>query len=135
MRSISSGSRLTGGRLSIRATDLLVDRAMLVQVRQRPREIQAGTGVQVVCCAVSSPVPPPGDPGPPGDPAQPYEPASPAADFVPGEGSEAAAEALRATFARLRPQNSDTWNFLANFTQMGDLYGPANSGASELAAE
>ena len=105
---------------------------MLVQVRQRPREIQVGTGVQVVCCAVSSPVPPPGDPGPPGEPAGT---ADPAADFVPGEGGEAAAEALRATFARLRPQNNDTWNFLANFTQMGDLYGPANSGASELAAE
>jgi hypothetical protein len=78
-----------------------------------------------VCCAVSSPVPPPGDPA---------DPAARAADVAPADGAGAAAEALQAAFARLRPQGSDTWNFLANFTQMGDRYGPANSGASDLAA-
>jgi hypothetical protein len=72
-----------------------------------------------VCCAVSSPVPPPGDP---------------VADDA-AAGREAAAAELRAAFARLRPQGNDTWNFLANFTQLGDRYGPSNSGVSELAAE
>jgi hypothetical protein len=66
---------------------------------------------------VSSPLPGPGDPaeesGPPG-------------------GHEGATEALNAAFARLRPQGSDTWNFLANFTQMAERFGPDKPGASEL---
>jgi hypothetical protein len=47
-------------------------------------------------------------------------------------GHEAATVALNAAFARLQPQGSDTWNFLANFVQMGDRYGPAPFGESEL---
>jgi hypothetical protein len=66
---------------------------------------------------VSSPVP---EPGPPAD-----DGATPA-------GQAAATAALNAAFARLSPQENDTWNFLANFTQMGDRFGPADSGASEL---
>jgi hypothetical protein len=44
----------------------------------------------------------------------------------------AAAAALRAAFARLQPQGSDAWNFLAAFTHLGDRYGPYHPGASEL---
>jgi hypothetical protein len=66
---------------------------------------------------VSSPVPEPGEPADEG--------AAPA-------GHDGATEALNAAFARLRPQGSDTWNFLANFTQMGDRFGPDKPGASEL---
>jgi hypothetical protein len=66
---------------------------------------------------VSSPLPEPGDAA--------AEGAAPA-------GQEAATEALNEAFARLRPQNSDTWNFLANFTQMGERFGPDNEGASDL---
>ena len=66
---------------------------------------------------VSSPVPPPGDPA--------DEEARPAA-------YDAAAEAVNAAFARLRPQGSDAWNFLANFTQMGERFGPYKPGASDL---
>jgi hypothetical protein len=47
-------------------------------------------------------------------------------------GHEGATEALQAAFARLRPQGSDTWNFLANFVQMGDRYGPLPSETSTL---
>jgi hypothetical protein len=43
-----------------------------------------------------------------------------------------AAEALRTAFARLAPQGSDAWNFLAAFTHLGDRYGPYHPGASEL---
>ena len=43
-----------------------------------------------------------------------------------------AAEALRAAFARLAPQGSDAWNFLAAFTHLGDRYGPYHPGASAL---
>ena len=43
-----------------------------------------------------------------------------------------AAEALRTAFARLAPQGSDAWNFLAAFTHLGDRYGPYQPGASEL---
>lgn len=35
-------------------------------------------------------------------------------------------------FARLAPQGSDTWNFLAAFTHLGDRYGPYHPGASAL---
>ncbi len=57
-------------------------------------------------------------------------------DDVPGSPSaddrERAAEALRAAFARLAPQGSDEWNFLAAFTHLGDRYGPYHPGASAL---
>jgi hypothetical protein len=57
-------------------------------------------------------------------------------DGAPGGGAGAdearAAEALRAAFARLAPQGSDAWNFLAAFTHLGDRYGPYHPGASEL---
>jgi hypothetical protein len=43
-----------------------------------------------------------------------------------------AAEALREAFARLAPQGSDAWNFLAAFTHLGDRYGPYHPGASAL---
>jgi hypothetical protein len=66
---------------------------------------------------VSSPLPEPGDPADEG--------AAPA-------GQDAATEALNDAFARLQPQGSDTWNFLANFTQMGERFGPDKPGASEL---
>ena len=66
---------------------------------------------------MSSPVPEPGEPADEG--------AAPA-------GHDGATEALNEAFARLRPQGSDTWNFLANFTQMGDRFGPYKPGASEL---
>jgi len=55
-----------------------------------------------------------------------------------GEGSAAttdqarAAQALREAFARLAPQGSDAWNFLAAFTHLGDRYGPYHPGASAL---
>jgi hypothetical protein len=39
---------------------------------------------------------------------------------------------LRAAFARLQPQGSDAWNFLAAFTHLGDQYGPYQPGASEV---
>ncbi len=45
---------------------------------------------------------------------------------------ERAADALRAAFARLAPQGSDEWNFLAAFTHLGDRYGPYHPGASAL---
>jgi hypothetical protein len=47
-------------------------------------------------------------------------------------GRDAATEALNDAFTRLRPQGSDTWNFLANFTQMGERFGPDKPGASDL---
>jgi len=62
----------------------------------------------------------------------PPEPGDPAAEGATPAGHDAATEALNAAFARLSPQESDTWNFLANFTQMGDRFGPYNPGASEL---
>jgi len=49
-----------------------------------------------------------------------------------GTDEERAAEALRAAFARLAPQGSDAWNFLAAFTHLGDRYGPYHPGASAL---
>ena len=43
-----------------------------------------------------------------------------------------AAQALHDAFARLAPQGSDAWNFLAAFTHLGDRYGPYHPGASAL---
>jgi hypothetical protein len=43
-----------------------------------------------------------------------------------------ATAALQAAFARLAPQGSDAWNFLAAFTHLGDRYGPYQPGASAL---
>ena len=43
-----------------------------------------------------------------------------------------AAAALQEAFARLAPQGSDAWNFLAAFTHLGDRYGPYHPGASAL---
>ena len=60
------------------------------------------------------------------------EPGDPAAEGAAPAGQDAATEALNDAFARLRPQDSDTWNFLANFTQMGERFGPDKPGASEL---
>jgi len=74
-------------------------------------------GGQVACAAVSSSVP---------------DPASPADDDAPPAGHDAATAALNAAFARLSPQENDTWNYLANFTQMSDRFGPYKPGASEL---
>jgi len=52
---------------------------------------------------------------------------------LPGpEERERASAALRAAFARLAPQGSDTWNFQAAFTHLGDRYGPYHPGASAL---
>jgi hypothetical protein len=49
-----------------------------------------------------------------------------------GEDQDRAALALREAFARLAPQGSDAWNFLAAFTHLGDRYGPYHPGASAL---
>jgi hypothetical protein len=43
-----------------------------------------------------------------------------------------ATAALQEAFARLAPQGSDAWNFLAAFTHLGDRYGPYHPGASAL---
>ena len=52
---------------------------------------------------------------------------------VPADAERArAAEALGQAFARLAPQGSDGWNFLAAFTHLGDRYGPYHPGASAL---
>ncbi len=48
------------------------------------------------------------------------------------EDQARAARALREAFARLAPQGSDAWNFLAAFTHLGDRYGPYHPGASAL---
>jgi len=45
---------------------------------------------------------------------------------------DAAVAALRAAFARLEPQGSHAWNFLAAFTHLSDRYGQYQPGASEL---
>jgi hypothetical protein len=74
-------------------------------------------GGQVVSPRVSSPLP---------------EPGVPADEGAATAGQDAATEALNDAFARLRPQGSDAWNFLANFTQMGERFGPDTPGASEL---
>jgi hypothetical protein len=60
------------------------------------------------------------------------EPGEPADEGAAPTGRDDATAALQAAFARLSPQGSDTWNFLANFTQMGDRFGPYKPGASEL---
>jgi len=49
-----------------------------------------------------------------------------------GEDQARAAQALHEAFARLAPQGSDAWNFLAAFTHLGDRYGPYHPGASAL---
>ena len=49
-----------------------------------------------------------------------------------GDDQARAARALREAFARLAPQGSDAWNFLAAFTHLGDRYGPYHPGASAL---
>jgi len=54
------------------------------------------------------------------------------ADRPAPEDQARAAEALREAFARLSPQGSDAWNFLAAFTHLGDRYGPYHPGASAL---
>jgi len=52
---------------------------------------------------------------------------------TPSEADRArAAQALHEAFARLAPQGSDAWNFLAAFTHLGDRYGPYHPGASAL---
>jgi hypothetical protein len=48
------------------------------------------------------------------------------------DGRDAAVAALRAAFARLQPQGSHAWNFLAAFTHLSDRYGQYQPGASEL---
>ncbi len=68
--------------------------------------------------------PPPGAAGPADGPGEGGGPA-------PAEQARAAA-ALREAFARLAPQGSDAWNFLAAFTHLGDRYGPYHPGASAL---
>ena len=60
------------------------------------------------------------------------EPGEPADEGTAPAGHDGATDALNAAFTRLSPQGSDTWNFLANFTQMGDRFGPYKPGASEL---
>lgn len=62
----------------------------------------------------------------------PREPGHPADDGAAPAGHDAATEALNAAFARLSPQGTDEWNFMANFTQMGDRFGPYKPGASDL---
>jgi hypothetical protein len=45
---------------------------------------------------------------------------------------DAAVTALRAAFARLQPQGSHAWNFLAAFTHLSDRYGQYQPFASDL---
>jgi hypothetical protein len=45
---------------------------------------------------------------------------------------DAAVAALRAAFARLQPQGSHAWNFLAAFTHLSDRYGQYQPFASDL---
>jgi hypothetical protein len=54
-------------------------------------------------------------------------------DAVSDAGRAAAAEALRAAFARLSPQGSDPWNFRGAFNQLADRYGPDHPGDSATA--
>jgi hypothetical protein len=61
-----------------------------------------------------------------GDPAEPGAEQPTTADQI------RAADALHQAFARLAPQGSDAWNFLAAFTHLGDRYGPYHPGASAL---
>ena len=66
-------------------------------------------------------------------PIRPQVSAGPTTGGVPADADQArAAEALRQAFARLAPQGSDAWNFLAAFTHLGDRYGPYHPGASAL---
>jgi hypothetical protein len=92
---------------------------MIVRIPPCHAEMQGGGATSIR--PVSSPVPPPDDPVDDG-----AERAERAGRY------DAATEALEAAFARLQPQGSDMWNFLANFVQMGDRYGPPPSAESEL---
>jgi hypothetical protein len=65
------------------------------------------------------------------DPSQPTDEPTPA-DL---EARQRATAALQAAFARLAPQGSDAWNFLAAFTHLGDRYGPYQPGASALSKQ
>lgn len=47
--------------------------------------------------------------------------------------TQTASAALRAAFDRMAPQGSDTWNYLAAFTHLGDRFGPYKPGTSDLA--
>jgi hypothetical protein len=70
---------------------------------------------------------------PPTDDADHGDAARDIGDAHPIGGDRArAAQALRDAFARLAPQGSDAWNFLAAFTHLGDRYGPYHPGASAL---
>ena len=73
---------------------------------------------------MSAAPPPTGAAGPPSGQGEGEEPAP--------TDQARAAEALREAFARLAPQGSDAWNFLAAFTHLGDRYGPYHPGASAL---
>jgi len=55
------------------------------------------------------------------------------ADQVAAAGQANASDALHAAFARLAPQGTDPWNFMAAFTHLADRYGPDHPGASAMA--
>jgi hypothetical protein len=65
------------------------------------------------------------------DSSQP--PAEIGPDQVEEAGQANAAAALHAAFARLAPQGSNPWNFMAAFTRLADQYGPDHPGASAMA--
>lgn len=81
----------------------------------------------VASSAVPAALPPDG-----GAPDVPGQSEDDACGGAAGTDEARAAEALRTAFARLAPQGSDAWNFLAAFTHLGDRYGPYHPGASEL---
>ena len=53
-------------------------------------------------------------------------------DQVDEAGQANAAQALHSAFARLAPQGSDPWNFMAAFNHLADRYGPDHPGVSAL---
>jgi Methionine biosynthesis protein MetW len=63
----------------------------------------------------------------------PTSPSAAGADPADEAGQANASEALHAAFARLAPQGSDPWNFMAAFTHLADRYGPDHPGASAMA--
>ncbi len=73
---------------------------------------------------MSAGIPPTGAADHPGDESE--------AEEVPATDQARATAALHEAFARLAPQGSDAWNFLAAFTHLGDRYGPYHPGASAL---
>jgi hypothetical protein len=79
---------------------------------------------------VPAPIPPTGD----GNQAA-GESADDSLEGTAQADQDRAARALRDAFARLAPQGSDAWNFLAAFTHLGDRYGPYHPGASALSDE